>query len=76
MLCHRSQGVLRVNDKVTILSLYREAMDEIQNGRNDPGYVLDMFYRIAVHPSYSNAAFGLLGSRIVKAHVNRLNDEE
>ena len=59
----------------TILALYREALDEIRNGRNDPGYVLDMLYRIATHKMYSNNAFGLLGSRIIKAHIDRLNDD-
>jgi hypothetical protein len=62
----------------TILALYRETLDEIREGRNDQGYVMDMLYRIANHQDYStnNAAFGLLGRRIVLAHVDRLNNGE
>lgn len=60
----------------TILGLYRETMDEIRDGRNDPGDLMDALYRLVTHPKYSHNAFGLVASRLLKAHYNRLENDE
>lgn len=68
-----SLEIERIYSGPTFLQLYREAKDEIECGRNEEGDLLNSLYRLATHPKYTHNGFGLTASRLVKAHIDRLN---